>query len=398
MPTSTQSETSIAIDDTGRHIVIGFNDFRGFNLPQLSVSGFMYSDDGGKTFIDGGQLPTGPGDIFGDPLVFGDPDVKYLGGCNFIYSSILIATVNLATGPQPVETMGIHRSRDCGHTWEGPFVVTAASNPSGVFDSQGAAVDFADKEQIDVDRRTGRVLMTWTNFTDFSVAPGGVQMLSTYSDDILSATPPTWAKATIFSATEPDGQASYPRFGPEKNRAYVVWDRFSGLDTSIAFARSDDDGRTWSSPVEISAPFFSLDQILGNDRAHNFPAMAVDKSSGKTRGNIYVVYAANDSHDGGDIMLLRSNNGGKSFIGPVAINSRPGNDRAQWFPAVSVDNDTGRVFIHYYDQGIATSGDLTEVLYVFSDDGGQALERTRSAERSAIPRRLGERHQPAQPG
>jgi hypothetical protein len=25
------------------------------------------------------------------PQVFGDPDVKYLGGCNFIYSSIVIA-------------------------------------------------------------------------------------------------------------------------------------------------------------------------------------------------------------------------------------------------------------------------------------------------------------------
>ena len=123
--------------------------------------------------------------------------------------------------------------------------------------------------------------------------------------------------------------------------------------------------------MEISAPFFIIDQILGNDRVHSFPTMAVDKSWGKTRGNIYIAYAANDSQDGADIMLLRSTNGGKSFIGPVAINSRPGSDRAQWFPALSVDDDTGRVFVHYYDQGIANSGDLTEVSYAFSDDGGK---------------------------
>jgi hypothetical protein len=261
---------------------------------------------------------------------------------------------------------------DCGHTWEGPFEVTSASNPSGLLDDQGLPVDAADKEFIDVDRHTGRLLMTWTNFTDVSVAPGGTQILSTYSDDILSATPPTFSPANIISATSREGTGSIPRFGPEANQAYVVWRRLPGGATnSIAFASTKDGGKTWSAPVEISAPFFIIDQILGNDRVHSFPSMAVDRSSGKTRGNIYVVYAANDAQDGADVMLLRSNNGGKSFIGPVAITSRPGNDRAQWFPAASVDSDTGRVFVHYYDQGVAGSGDLTNASYTFSDDGGK---------------------------
>ncbi len=370
LPRGGQAETSIAIDDTGKHIVVGFNDFRGFDLAQTSVSGFMYSDDGGKTFTDGGQLPGGPPDIFGFPQVFGDPDVKYLGGCNFVYSSILLVVKDFALGPAIVQTMSIHRSRDCGHSWEGPFEVTAASNPSGVLDPDGFPVDAADKEFMDVDRRTGRVLMTWTNFTP--VAPGGTQILSTYSDDVLSSTPPTFASAAIISATIREGTGSIPRFGPEKDRAYVAWRRLpGGLSNSIAFARSDDGGKTWGAPVEISAPFFIIDYILGNDRVHSFPSMAVDKSWGRNRGNIYVVYASNDSQDGADIMLLRSSDGGRHFDKPVALNSRPGADRAQWFPAVTVDNDTGRVFVHYYDQGTAASGDLTDVSYLFSDDGGR---------------------------
>ena len=371
LPRGTQAETSIAIDDSGQHVVIGFNDFRGFDFEQISVSGYMYSDDGGKTFVDGGQLPAGTPDEFGFPQVFGDPDVKYLGACNFVYSSIFLVVKSFPGGLAVVQTMSVHRSRDCGHTWEGPFEVTSASNPSGLLDPDGFPVDAADKEFIDFDRPSGRLLMTWTNFTDTSVAPGGTQILSTYSDDLLSATPPTFSPAAIISATAREGTGSVPRFGPEKNRAYVTWRRLPGGATnSIAFARSDDNGKTWGAPVEISAPFFIIDQILGNDRVHSFPAMAVDQSWGKTRGNIYIAYAANDAQDGADIMLLRSNNGGKSFIGPVALNSRPGNDRAQWFPALSVDDSTGRVFVHYYDQGIATSGDLTEVSYAFSDDGG----------------------------
>src|SRR6266567_8367410 len=46
-----QSETSIAIDSTGQHVVIAFNDFRGFSTTTTSISGFAYSDDGGVTFV-----------------------------------------------------------------------------------------------------------------------------------------------------------------------------------------------------------------------------------------------------------------------------------------------------------------------------------------------------------
>ena len=52
------------------------------------------------------------------------------------------------------------------------------------------------------------------------------------------------------------------------------------------------------------------------------------------------------------------------------MNKHPGHDRAQWFPNVTVDNHSGRVYVFYYDQGIAKTGDLTRVAITFSDDGG----------------------------
>src|ERR1700693_1950820 len=78
------AQPSIAVDSTGQHIVIGFNDAQGFYLNPISVSGFEYSDDGGQTFTDGGSLPiTTQSSSIGPtayPQVFGDPEVKYLGG------------------------------------------------------------------------------------------------------------------------------------------------------------------------------------------------------------------------------------------------------------------------------------------------------------------------------
>src|SRR5262249_45244749 len=61
--------------------------------------------------------------------------------------------------------------------------------------------------------------------------------------------------------------------------------------------------------------------------------------------------------------------GGITFSSVIFLNARPGNDRAQWFPYVTADT-TGRVWVFYYDQGVATGGDLTEVTYLYSDDGG----------------------------
>ena len=368
-----QAELSIAVDESGQHIVIGFNDTRGFNLNPISVSGVMYSQDGGKTFVDGGQLPS-PGDqVLGGtllPAVFGDPEVKYLGNCVFIYSSILIRKAGDAAD---VQTMGVHRSRDCGKTWEGPFEVTAATNPSGLVDVDGVPQDAADKEYMDVDPDSGRVMISWSNFTP--AALGGVEIRTAYSDNLKTAALPTWSKGAIVSAVAQDGQGSVPRFAARSNNAYVAWARFPfpglffGYGNSIGFARSTDNGVTWQAPIE-TAEFFTIDQVLGNDRVSTFPSLAVDNSRGPHRGNVYVVYSNNNSGDGSDILLQKSTDNGKTLSAPLEINAAPGEDRTQWFPWVSVDSLTGRVNVFYYDQGIDKSGDLTQVSYTFSDDGG----------------------------
>ena len=60
-----QAEVSIAVDASGQHIVIGYNDTRGFSENPITLSGVLYSEDGGKTFVDGGRLPTPGNDVIG---------------------------------------------------------------------------------------------------------------------------------------------------------------------------------------------------------------------------------------------------------------------------------------------------------------------------------------------
>ncbi len=369
----TQAETSIAVDSTGQHVVVGFNDFRGFARNPLSISGFMYSDDGGVTFHDGGQLPSPGNQSLGGtlfPLIFGDPDVKYLGACNFIYTSLIVTFA----GDGLAQTLGVHRSTDCGHTWTGPIEVGPATNPNGRVDVNSDALDAADKEVVDVDPDTGRVMFAWSNFTP--VALGGVEISATYTDNIL-APAPTFAPRRVIAAGLTDGQGSAVRFaGNGSPNVYVSWLRFTGYYTRrIGYARSTDNGVTWSAPVDATATFVGMDEVLGNDRVNENPSIAVDKSPGPFSGYVYMVYSNNNSLDGADVYFRRSTDGGMTFSPAILLNSRPGADRAQWFPFITVDKTTGRLSVFYYDQGIATSGDETEVTYLTSDDGGATWSR-----------------------
>ncbi|HTQ80374.1 MAG TPA: exo-alpha-sialidase, partial [Thermoanaerobaculia bacterium] len=209
------------------------------------------------------------------------------------------------------------------------------------------------------------------------VAAGGVEMDTTFSDNVLTANPPTWSPHVVVAAEEQDGQSTVPRFaGHGSKNAYLVWRRFpfpgvfQGYGNTIGFARSTDSGVTWSAPVDLAPEFFTMDQILGNDRIATSPSLAVDNSLLGHPGNVYVAYSNNDFGDGADVVFQRSTDGGQTFSAPLRINSRPGHDRSQWYPWVAVDSLTGRVWVFYYDQGIDTSGDRSETTVTYSDDGG----------------------------
>jgi uncharacterized repeat protein (TIGR01451 family) len=389
-PSSGQSEMAIAADPTGQHVVIGFNDFQGFNNNPLSVSGFAYSDDAGAHFTYGGQLPSTSNGHIGTtllPQVVGDPVLAYVpggSGGQFVYASIEVIGRGGSGGnfTGSVQTMCVHTSTDFGHTWSGPFEVTPASNPHGVLSGQNAR-DAADKEWIAVDPDTGRVMMVWSNFTSTAFIPGGREISATYTDNAFAAGGPTWSARQILNpgATTQDQASNVAFAGNGSNNVYVAWSSTTGA-TGAGRTRvvvSSDNGASFGPPQALTpSEFYQMDQVLGNDRVHQFPSVAVDNSTGPHQGNVYIVYADNDHHDGADIMFQRSTDGGASFSPGILLDARPGNDRAQWFPSVSVDSTTGRVSVIYLDQGVATSGDLTEVSWTYSDDGGVTWSRPSS--------------------
>ena len=107
---------------------------------------------------------------------------------------------------------------------------------------------------------------------------------------------------------------------------------------------------------------------LGLDRILDFPSVAVDRSAGPNRGNLYVAFEEAD-RDVRDIKLARSTNGGRDFEPAIRVNDDPpGAD--QFFPWVAVDPTDGQISVVSYDRRRHPRLALTDVFLSQSNDGG----------------------------
>jgi len=98
------------------------NDFRGFSKTPVSISGFMYSDDGGTTFTDGGQLPTAASPTFVPRRVIAAGITDGQGAIlRFAGNGSPLAVVTWTRFPSGLlNNIGLARSTDNGVTWSGP--------------------------------------------------------------------------------------------------------------------------------------------------------------------------------------------------------------------------------------------------------------------------------------
>jgi hypothetical protein len=142
---------------------------------------------------------------------------------------------------------------------------------------------------------------------------------------------------------------------------YVGWTRWTLTDSEMVLARSTDDGKTWSKPIEI-------DRHPGLPRDDNGAAEGFDGVVGPD-GTLYAVWSQDD-----DIVFTSSRDGGQTFsrarpilhTAPImfAIETL---DRANGFPQIAIDPRNHRLYVTWSDY---RNGDL-DVFISTSSDGGK---------------------------
>jgi hypothetical protein len=253
--------------------------------------------------------------------------------------------------------------------------------------------------------------------------------------------------------------------GP-RGRLYVAWVQsslegsacilcFTKTGLPIMFSRSDDGGKTWTAPVQVSdqgrarigAPAlavdgegnpsvlyvdygadrfdwenlpgryegtFSLVLARSNDRGTSFePGKVVDDAVVPTgrfsiylppapafaiarKGDMVAAWADGRSGDA-DILLRRSTDVGATWSGPVRVNrGTPGDGVPQDLPAVGVAPG-GRIDVAYYDRTVDARGPMADVLLSSSSNGGKSFAKTVRLTTQPSNRKIGPEGSPHSP-
>jgi hypothetical protein len=254
----------------------------------------------------------------------------------------------------------------------------------------------------------------------------GISNSSTFACDLLRSTNggQTWQPVGPALGGDKEWMAIDTTTGPGRGNIYQVWDPFVNVYTNdFMFTRSSDGGTSWMPAIGLphSPSFGTLDvgpdgevYMFGSamdiepfvvNRSTNAqnnlvaPAIdlttivdlggptlggginpagllgqawiAVDRSAGPTRGNVYVLSTVtNDPGNACNVMFSRSIDRGQTWSAPLRINDdSPTQNAYHWFGTLSVAPN-GRVDACWNDTRHSIDNSLSELYYSWSDDGG----------------------------
>jgi hypothetical protein len=152
------------------------------------------------------------------------------------------------------------------------------------------------------------------------------------------------------------------------------------------FDKSSDQGNTWlTNDVNTAGTHIDwIYSIPGVGLGVTFPFIACDRSGGPNNGNIYISWA--DKRNGAnnaDVFIVRSTDGGLTWSSPIRVNDDPPG-RHQFFPALTVDQATGKVWLVFFDRRNYPDSN-TDVYMAVSEDGGCTFTNFKVSETPFIP-------------
>ena len=297
-------DVSLAFDHRGRlflsYLAIRKNGLPGYWAHGVGENGIWVrrSPDGGKTWD---PAPVGVKTWKGD-----EPDVKLedmpriwsdTGAASHHLGNLYMAWIEWQLEQSIIL---FTRSTDGGQTWAAPVrISTIAGLPR---DDNGAVV-----APIGTVGPDGTIFVIWNqgfNITLASSVDGGRRFSP--SRPIFNVSAPYFGGASGVPGLS--RCMGFPQVGIDPKRAtlYVTWSDFRNGDVDVFFSRSDDHGKTWTTPKRVNddAVHDGADQFL--------QWMAVDPTDGSINVQFY------DRRDDPAnrltrVTLARSTDGGRSF-------------------------------------------------------------------------------------
>ena len=340
------------------------------NNPQNIVAGIVLdrvvtTTDGGTTWTES-KLNS----AFG---VYGDPAVISNAKGNVFYFHLADPSGKGQSNEAWLDRIVCQESIDEGKTWlEG---VSIGNNPPADQDKAWPAVH----------PKKNFMCVTWTQFDKYGSKDPSCQsnILFSKSNNGNRWSTPVQINESPGDCLDDDftAEGAVPAIGTD-GKIYVAWANRG----NIYFDRSYDEGNTWLRNDLLIAKQeggWTL-EIPGLERSNGLPVLAIDNSTSRYHGTLYLVWAdQKNGKDDTDIWLIRSTNRGDYWSKPVRINTDDSRTH-QFLPWISVDPTNGHVYIVYYDRR-NYEDNQTDVYLSYSFDGGNTFKEVKISETPFIP-------------
>jgi hypothetical protein len=327
------NEPSMCIDPTNPdRMAIGWRQFNNTNS-SFRQAGVAYSTNGGLDWTFTGSLQ--PGTFGSDPVLASDANGV------FYYLGI---TNDLTFG------CDLQRSTNGGATWE-------SAGPSLGGDKEWMAIDTT------AGPGRGNIYQVWSPMANLYNNANFIFTRSTNGGS-------TWMPAVGLPHSPYFGALD---IGPE-GELYIVGTSFDS--SAFIVNRSTNAQNNLVTPtidqttiVNLGGPQLSgginPDGLLGQ------AWIAVDRSTGRSRGNVYALCTvSNQPGNICNVMFSRSTDRGQTWSAPLRINDDSVTQNAyHWFGTLSVSSN-GRVDACWNDTRHSTNNSQSELYYSWSDDGG----------------------------
>jgi hypothetical protein len=339
---NTQS-TGALVDLGGGRLVSFFGDSGSFDGTvggnNDHLLGYATSTNNGVTWTDRGRLANNAiGDVAGGWLAH-----------NTLNGQVYLGT----TGFQSRQ-MSLYRSGNGGQTFGAPINVTPGYNNTDFIGGASIAVDnFPGTGR-------GKIYACWGRFAP-AAGIREVRLTRSANNGV------TWGPNLGTLISNGGGQCSVV-VGPD-HAVYAFYLRGtnpqgSGGDNKIYMRRSINGGVSFQ-PERVVAdmvnPFANGQIFLAGDAfgasISSTPQPAVNPVNG--RGYLYVVYSddtGGDNFENGNIMMVRSVNGGTTWSAPVRINDDVAGD--QFIPSIGFTPDGEKFIVSYYTRSDDVGGSM----------------------------------------
>jgi hypothetical protein len=194
-----------------------------------------------------------------------------------------------------------------------------------------------------------------------------------------------WSEPIMLSQTQGDcsgkaktlSSSASATVGLDKN--FAAWMNDGQIIMDRAY-----DGKVWlNNDILIANVGTGHIEIPGFNDENGLPMFISDNGKSFFGGSLYLITTKKQKNDDVDVLFLRSHNGGDNWTTPMGFaDDEPGT--LQFKPAMAIDQETGCIYIVYYNQP-RTDSDATDVFIAYSNDGGGSFKKRKINAKSFIP-------------